>query len=185
MTNIEIWKDVKDYEGLYQVSNLGKVKSLDRYLKNNNGYALKRGKMLNVIKRKDGYLQVTLSKNSIIKPFKIHRLVAEVFIDNPNKYICVNHKDENKENNILDNLEWCTYKYNNTYGTRLIRQVEKNNKEIYQYDKDMNLIKIWKSGRELKENGFSSSSISRCCNGKRKTSGGYIWSFLNIERGVA
>ena len=106
----ELWKDIPEYEGLYQVSNYGRIKSLHNY----------RGKG-NIIKPKikNNYYQIGLRKNNIRKWFSIHRLVAENFILNSQNLPQVNHKDENKLNNYVDNLEWCTVLYNNTYGTRI------------------------------------------------------------------
>ena len=112
----EVWKDIKGYEGLYQVSNLGQVKRLS-----NNKYT--REKMLKPRKGKSGYLQVILSEKGNIKSKYVHQLVASAFIPNPNNYIEINHKDENKENNNFENLEWCTHKYNCNFGTRNIRRV--------------------------------------------------------------
>jgi hypothetical protein len=118
----EIWRDVKGYEGFYMVSNLGRVKSLDRYVSRGCRYPNKfqyvKGKILSPNKG-GSYLQVVLNKGGKSKPFLVHRLVAEAFIDNPNNYPCVNHIDENKKNNCVDNLEWCTYKYNNEYNGRI------------------------------------------------------------------
>ena len=107
----EIWKDVKNYEGLYQISNLGRLKSVERIYKNR--------KCKELIKKTsvaNGYERIGLSKNGEIKYFSIHRLVAEAFIDNPKNLPCINHKDTNKRNNKVDNLEWCTHKENNNYG---------------------------------------------------------------------
>jgi hypothetical protein len=115
----EIWKDVSGYEGLYQVSNLGNVKSLDRMEKLKNGAIRKRqGRYLSLKVDKYGYLIAVLTKNARHKDFKVHRLVAAAFIGNPNDYDQVNHKDENKKNNVVTNLEWCNAKYNTNYGTR-------------------------------------------------------------------
>ena len=116
----EIWKDVKDYEGLYQVSNMGRVKSLDRIIIYSNGRKVNtKGKILNGYKKKNGYLQIDLYKNNVKKKYYIHRLVLMAFSPCENmQELEVNHKDENKENNALDNLEWCEHKYNCDYGTR-------------------------------------------------------------------
>lgn len=100
----EIWKDIDDYEGFYQVSNLGRVRSLDNWIWNGTGFFLKPGKVLIPRKTKTGYLRVQLKG----KDFYIHRLVATTFIDNPLNFPQVNHKDENKANNEVSNLEWCT-----------------------------------------------------------------------------
>lgn len=124
----EIWKPVLGYEGLYEVSNLGRVRSVDRSVTYNNGQIhLHKGKLLSPGKtNKLGYLQVALCKNGSIKHKLVYRLVAEVFIPNPDNLPQVNHKDENPLNNCVDNLEWCTSEYNINYGTRTQRAIESN-----------------------------------------------------------
>ena len=114
--NKESWKDIEGYEGLYQISNLGKVRSLNRIVQGTNDYFQKGIELKPIDNGK--YLFVTLRKNGNKKIFYIHRLVAEYFVDNPNNYNEVNHIDENKHNNSYNNLEWCTHKYNANYGTR-------------------------------------------------------------------
>lgn len=119
----EIWKDIVGYEGFYQVSNLGRVKSLDRYIEvtNKRGTLYRRpikGRLLSLNNVNDDYISVTLTKDSIGISYSVHRLVAQAFIPNPDNLPQVNHKDENPSNNCVDNLEWCTAKYNSNYGTR-------------------------------------------------------------------
>lgn len=116
----EIWKDIEGYEGLYQISNLGRVKSLEKYVNTaiKNNTKVKRKEQILKQYNKNGYLQVTLTHNNKRKYFGVHRLVANAFIPNLNNYPQVNHKDENTLNNCVDNLEWCTAKYNCNYGTR-------------------------------------------------------------------
>lgn len=117
MNENEEWRDIPNYEGLYQVSSLGKVKSLrDRY-------GNPREKMLKFERNRGGYLLTFLCKNGKKKTFSVHRLVANAFIDNPSNLPQVNHKDENKENNQASNLEWCTQKYNLNYGSRITKAV--------------------------------------------------------------
>lgn len=182
----EIWKDIKGYEGLYQVSNLGRVKSCDRYM--NNKYhtkTLKKGRVLvNSIFPTTGYCRVSLSKNGTFISKTVHQLVANAFIPNPNKYTQINHKDENKTNNCVDNLEWCSSKYNNNYGkhsnniakTRL--KNKKGFKKVIQYNKDLELINVYDSTREAARlNNAHNSIISRCCRGLRKDYLGYIWKY--------
>lgn len=115
---MEIWKDIKGYEGLYQISNYGRVKSLPRMMKNR--------KCEEIIKAPSvlpkGYLKVSLCKNGKIKYFFIHRLVAEAFIPNPNNFPCVNHKDCNPRNNEVSNLEWISYKENNSYKNHHLKR---------------------------------------------------------------
>ena len=112
---LEIFKDIKGYEDLYQVSNLGRVKSLKRI--SPQGHLLKE-RIKKQSNRGGGYLFVTLCKSGIQTMYSVHRLVAEAFLSNPDNLPCVNHKDENKQNNCVDNLEWCSYQYNCNYGTR-------------------------------------------------------------------
>ena len=173
----EMWKDIKDYEGLYQVSNLGRVKSLERLAKsNNNNYRIVKEKLLKQSEDKDGYKRVSLNKNNKSKLCTIHRLVAEAFIPNPNNYPCINHKDENKQNNNLENLEWCTVKYNNNYGTRIERFKQKKQIAIGQYDLNGNLIKKWNSAKEVyKTLGYDFSRIRKCCNNKSYKAYNCIW----------
>lgn len=169
----EIWRPIKGYEGLYEVSNLGRVRSLDRWCSHRRGKQLKKGKILLGGKDYDGYRLVLLYKEGKRKTFKVHRLVAEAFIPNPNNLPQVNHKDENKLNNSVDNLEWCDAKYNSNYGTHL----EKISKKVLQYDLEGNFIKEWQSTRECERNGFSHTGISSCCRGKLKYYKGFIWRY--------
>ena len=163
----EIWKDISGYEGLYQISNLGNVKSLN-YSRTGKERILKPGT------DKDGYLLVTLYKNRNKRPFKIHRLVAKAFIPNPDNKSDVNHKDENKTNNCVDNLEWMTRMKNNNFGTRN----ERISKSVLQFTKNGEFVKEWPSATQIKiELGFDQSNISDCCNEKRKSAYEYIWKF--------
>ena len=162
----EIWKDKKDYEGHYQVSNFGRVKSI------------KFGKEI-ILKQsiRHGYYYVCLSKNGIVKTYNVHRLVAEAFIPNPNDYKEVNHKDENPQNNIVSNLEWCDRLYNVRYGTGIERRSKTQSKPVLQYDLEGNFIKEWKSTHECCRNGFNQSNVAACCRGKLKTYKGSIWKY--------
>ena len=115
----EEWRTIEGYEGLYEVSNLGRVRSLDMYVKCGYGnYRLHKGKVLSPTKDTNGYLRVVLSCNGKHKSITVHRLVAQTFILNPDNLPEVNHKDEDKTNNNVDNLEWCNRKYNINYGSR-------------------------------------------------------------------
>lgn len=175
---MEIWKDIKAYEGLYQISNSGNVRSLDRYETNGRTMILYKGKMLSkaISHSNKGYYIVSLSKKGKSTKKYIHRLIAEAFIPNPNNYPCINHKNENKLDNRIENLEWCTDIYNINYGNRNKKASKNISKRIVQISKDNKIIKVWdsidKAQKELKI-----SNISSCCLNKRKTSGGYIWKY--------
>lgn len=175
----EEWKQVAGYEGLYEISNLGRVKSL----KANKGKV--REKILRQGKMKNGYLKVIFHKEGKVKTFLIHRLVATAFLDNPSNLRCVNHKDENKENNCVDNLEWCTHQYNVNFGTCQKRISDKLSKQVYQYTKDEKLVAIWDSTKECKLRGFSQGNVSQCCRNCFKREGnnvykGFIWSYTPL-----
>lgn len=113
---IERWVDIKGYENMYQISNLGRIKSLQRETRNRNGKYIIEEKIMKPMVATNGYLIACLWKNNKQKKIVIHRLVAEAFIPNHNNYNEVNHKDEDKTNNKVDNLEWCSHKYNMNYG---------------------------------------------------------------------
>ena len=174
----EVWKDVKGFEGLYKVSNKGNIKSL-------NYNKTKKEKKLCKVKYKSGYLYVNLWKQCKQKNYAVHRLVAQAFIENPNNYHCVNHKDENKQNNVVSNLEWCTYKYNCNYGSRNSRAgksiAKALSKQVYQYSKDFELIAVWKSTRECGRNGYKQCQVAACCRGKIKSHKGFLWSYTPLN----
>ena len=179
----EYWKPIKGYEDLYMVSNWGRVKSFDRWVKSKNGsIRICRGRILKPYTNKDGYLYVVLSKNNKQKTFKVHRLVAEAFLPNPYNLLQVNHRDENKLNNNVDNLEWCTNEYNINYGTRTERMSKskingKRSKIVIQYNLDGTFVREWPSAMECDRNGYDQGNVSACCRGKLKTYKGYIWKY--------
>lgn len=183
MTECEIWKTVKGFEGFYEVSSLGRVKSLGNGNSNNS-----KERILKPVKC-NGYLRVPLWKDGKPKNFSVHRLVANAFIPNPLNLPQVNHKDENKENNCVDNLEWCTQKYNVNYGSRtekcskkLINR-EDLSKIVHQFTKSGEFVREWNSLSDVqREIGYSIGNISQCCQGKRKSAYGYIWSFDNLNK---
>lgn len=178
----EIWKDIAGYEGLYQVSNLGNVRSLERYNVNVGEYQ-QRTRLLKQVSDKRGYKTVTLIKRKNRKTTTVHRLVAGAFLPNPDNLPQVNHKDENKKNNTVQNLEWCENNYNYNYGTRVERVTKKLQKPILQFDEHGKLLNEFDGLRAAQRalNLTSSSSISECCNGKRQTAYGYIWKYKEAE----
>lgn len=173
----EIWKDIQNYEGIYQISNLGRVKSLQRFKNNQYNTYLIKEKILKLRKTKFGYYEIKLNKNNLSKVYKVHRLVAQAFLDDYNENLQVNHKDENKLNNCVENLEMCNSKYNCNYGTRN----DKIRKPIIQLDKNDNIIKIWESASKIeKELGIKQPNIIAVCKGTRKSLRGFKWKYQNI-----
>lgn len=167
---MEEWRDIKGYEGLYQVSNYGRIKSLNYHRRNVE-------KILTPIKHSNGYYYINLFKNKKGKIYRMHRLVAIAFIPNPNNYQLINHKDENKANNNVENLEWCTSKYNSNYGACIEKRVEKQSKKVIQLTLDDVFVKEWNSTMECGRNGYIQSKVVQCCNGKRKTHCGFKWKY--------
>lgn len=179
----EVWKDMAGYEGLYQVSNLGRVQSLPRVNFCVNRAYIRKGKVLKETVDKDGYLHVSLSKESIQRRFSIHRLVAKHFIPNPQDLPQVNHKNEVVYDNRLENLEWCDCVYNIRYGTGIKRraklQTNKHGaKAVLQFSLDGKFIREFLSTMEIvRIYGFRQSHINECCLGKAKSSYGYVWKY--------
>lgn len=155
-------KDIKNYEGLYAITEDGQV------------WGYKRKHWLALTPDKDGYLTVKLSKNNIGKRVRVHRLVAETYIPNPDSLLEVNHKDEDKTNNCVSNLEWCDDKYNNRYGTRL----EKISKPVICIETG---IRYYGAQAAADATGIQRSSIGRVCRGNQKTAGGYHWRYANEQ----
>ena len=177
----EIWRDIKGYEGKYMVSNTGKVKSLNY---NRTG---KEGIMeshVNVY----GYLRVKLCKDGRKKWYMINRLVAQAFLPNPDNLPEVNHKDEDKTNNCVENLEWCSKLYNANYGTRSKRSAEKRrndprmSKSVIGINKVSGLILEFPSTREAERmTGINHNNIIKCCQGKANSAGGHIWFYADDD----
>lgn len=170
MEFLEEWRQIRGFPN-YLISNLGRV------------YSKQSDRLLKLALKKSGYVYVALSDtDKIIKNLRVHRLVAEAFIPNPDNLPCINHKDENKVNNRIDNLEWCTAKYNANYGSRnertkvkksiMVRAIDpRDNREVSRYDSMTEA-----SNRVV---GASIAHISQCCSGKRKTTGGLKWEVIN------
>lgn len=182
---MENFKNIKGYEGLYQISNIGTVKSISRIIKRGNSQLTVKESILKTWINKGGYVSVKLFKNSIGKSFRIHRLIAIAFIENTQNKDCINHIDGIKTNNIIENLEWVTKSENTKHAFKIGIQTNNrigifgdlNNlsKSVYQY-KDGILINKFGSRLEAERvTKISSRKIALCCNGKRKTSGGYNW----------
>lgn len=171
----EIWKDIEGYEGLYKISNLGRIMSF----RDNPRSKQKGPHLLNPSILNKGYEHVTLYRGpSDRKHFLVHVLVAKTFLPNPNNYPCVNHKDEVKTNNCADNLEWCTYGYNNSYGTARIRARAKRSKRVSQYTMNGEWLATYFNAETAAEiSGTTASSIHYCCKGKGEYSKGYIWKY--------
>ena len=159
-------KDILGYEGLYAITSCGKV------------WSYKSKKFLKPQKKRDGYLQVGLCKGGERKYYKIHRLVAMTYIPNPDNLPQVNHKDENKENNALPNLEWCDGSYNINYGSRNKRVSQTLSKPVFCVELNKTFDGASAAAREL---GLDNSHIIKCCKGKQKTCGGYHFIYQEVD----
>lgn len=184
----EIWKTIEDYPN-YMVSNMGRVKRLS------TGYYRRTEKILIPQLQSNGYLHIKLSQNGKSKCFLLHRLVAMVFVPNPDNLPQVNHINENKTDNRVENLEWCDRKYNINYGNSLMKRVRTNiengvyeklailnskkfSKPILQFSLDGKLIKKWNSIKEIeKKLGFSYKQICNCLKQRQKTAKGFVWKY--------
>lgn len=181
----EIWKDVIGYESIYKVSNLGRVKCLDKKVKIGglDNFRIHKEKILKPIISHYGYSTIILTKNKVKNKKMVHRLVAKAFISNPKNKPQINHINEVKTDNYVENLEWCTAQYNSTYGTRILRMKETTKKKIYQFDLLGDLINTYDSYNEAVKDGFSRDCIYNCCTGNQLTHKDYYWS-LNKSRKV-
>ena len=181
MNDIEIWKDIKGYEGMYQVSNLGNIKSLERYKRNHSKLQKIEEKLLKLhINKTNGYVYVVLTKDTIEKNIRVHKLVAQAFIENSNNKPQINHIDGNKQNNRVDNLEWCTQSENELHAYRTgLANNDKRKIKIRQYSMDGKLLKTFNSLSEAsKLTGVNIQKISLCINNKykyRNKKEKYIW----------
>lgn len=189
---MELWKDIQGFEGLYQVSNMGNVRSCSW---KNMGFP----KNLFLKKHNKGYRHVELVNKGTKKAFLVHRLVAEAFIPNPNGYPFINHIDEDKTNNRVENLEWCTQRQNmrayfnnhpeftwenggGVYGRHRHKKSKygDTNRNVRQLNMDGSFVKLWESAAEIAyENKWKQSSIAECCRGKRQKAYGYKWEYAD------
>lgn len=176
---MEIWKDIEGYEGLYQVSNLGNIKSFSR-----RGTQSRNDKVLKLTEEPNKYLRVALYKNGVQKRMLVHRLVAKAFLSNEKSLPQVNHISGIKSDNRVVNLEWCTAKENEKHayemGLHRIISGEEHyaSKKIIQYSKDKTFIREWVCARQIeKQLDINHRNILQCCQHKRKTAGGYIWEY--------
>jgi hypothetical protein len=168
---MEQWKDIPGYEGLYLVSNLGRVK---RVFKNGAERFLKGSP------DKDGYTKVILSSNQVKKHCKVHRLVAEAFVPNTDHKPQINHKDRCKSNNVASNLEWVTAAENTRHCVATGRRT--NTKAVIQYTKDMRVVAVWDSvTKAAKSLNISPTNICTCCNGGLSSSGGFVWRHKGVS----
>ncbi len=176
----EVWKDIKDYEGYYQVSNLGRVRSVDRtFIREDGSTCTWSGRIRKLNPQTNGYLTVVLTKNNNSKRFRVHRLVAETFVPNPNNYPDACHKDENFLNNEASNLEWCEHKTNCNTPKRL-EKLQNKGKWIIKLSKNNEILHFYRNCAEAsKETGIDYSSIYGCCENKPHhfTAGGYRWKY--------
>ena len=187
----EIWKDIEDYEGLYQVSNFGRVKSVERWVYSGKGNSTKRlnPELIKSQAINHGYSVVTIWKDNKIKMMKIHRLVCQAFTLNPNNKPCVNHIDGVKTNNYVENLEWCTYSENHKHAYKnglmtgyfqgKFGKDNSKSRPVFQINpKSGDVIRGYDAIMDAhRDTGISFSNISAVCNGKRRIAGGYIWHF--------
>lgn len=186
----EIWRDIKGFEGLYQVSNLGRVKSVERLtIRNGRNYPIKE-KLLSLHHDKDGYIVVSLSNLGKSSPYKVHRLVCEAFLPNPENKPCVDHISTIKDDNRVENLRWCTHKENcnnpishqkllNTIQPRYSKD-NPNAKAIIQFTTNGEVIRKWNCMDDAaKAFNVHYIGISKCCRGVLKTAYGYVWKYYN------
>ena len=178
----EIWKPIEGFEGRYEVSNLGRVRSLDRIIKRDNGHGVNdarvKGRILSQkLNHKGGYCVVNINDNGRELTKYVHRLVAQAFIPNPDGLPEVNHKDEDKQNNCVSNLEWCTPAYNSNYGTGHERMMLKTSKPIVAVDDSGNIVKEYPSVKAAIRDGANRGGIYACIKNPNRRHMGLHWKY--------
>lgn len=177
-----MWADVIGFEGLYQVSDRGEIKSVERSKPNNKGFQSVNERIRVLTPDRYGYLKVCLSKNGKHYVKSVHRLVAEAFIPNPNNLPVINHINENKQDNRVENLEWCTVQYNTMYGSARIRTAMSQGRSVEQLDDNGDVIdEFYSMNLASRSTGIPQPNIHKACNGKRHTAGGYKWRYKDVE----
>ena len=176
----EIWRDVVGYEGCYQVSSMGRVKSLERKVKHwCGGERIQKERILKPKTDRYGYLIVGLYAAGKRKMLRVHRLVCQTFHENPGNKPQINHINEIKTDNRARNLEWATARENSNFGTRNERMAKTKSKPVGQYTLGGELVKIWPSAMEAqRQTGFSRGNICKAANGNYKTAYGFIWKYV-------
>ena len=173
------WKPVRNYEGYYDVSDTGLVRSITRYVPDvSHGRRVVRGKIMQQTEGANGYPVVNLHKFGVSSVIPVHRLVAEAFLDNPHDFPTVNHKDGNKANNSVDNLEWASYSDNNTHALRHNLRSPKSN-PVLQIDKNGLVLAAYNSVTDAsRQTGISRGMISHAAHGRAKYAGGFVWNLV-------
>jgi hypothetical protein len=180
---MEVWKDIKEYEGYYQISNYGNVRSVTRnqtqkHYSGNISHYTHKGRLLKPQKQRNGYYIVDLHKNGRTERKLIHRLVATAFLKNEHNYNCINHKDSNPNNNDVDNLEWCTQKYNIKYAYDKGTKTPPHMKAIRQIKDNVIIAEYNSIADAQRKTGIWWTNISKCCRKERNYAGGYKWEYI-------